>query len=418
MIIKRLEIENFKALRSVALDLDARANVFAGVNGAGKSTLIQAVQLMFGRYVFAMRFGRPSGRGPMLKELRIGADRVHLAIAAEHEGSRFTWKIDRAFKGLHSRKTDQDLSELRAFIATQLEKLDAPETANVPIFTTYPVGRAVLEIPLHVRTKESYSQALAFQATALNTARPFRTFFTWFRNREDYENERRLEDPDYRDPQIAAVRNAVEHLMPGFTDLRVRRRPLRMVASKEGVEFEIDTLSDGEKGLLAMAGDLARRLSLANPNRARPDEGDGIVLIDELELHLHPAWQRNAVHGLLKAFPNIQFIFTTHSPQVLSELRPEQTFLLKEGVAISASRSYGMDSTHVLRELMGDPGRPLVVEKEINEIYQGLEVGDVESSERRLQGLESTMGGDDPVLTVARARIRRGKVLRDRAVHR
>jgi hypothetical protein len=205
------------------------------------------------------------------------------------------------------------------------------------------------------------------------------------------------------------------------------------VVTKGGVEFDVDMLSDGEKGLLGLVGDLARRLSLANPALKNPNEGQGIVLIDEIELHLHPAWQRNAVRGLQRTFPNIQFIFTTHSPQVISELRPNQTFLLVDGVALPAERSYGMDSTAVLRELMNDPGRPSTVNDDINALYTAgrpstvnddinalytaIDAGDVVEGERRLTQLEMDVGREDPELGVARSRIRRTKVLRARETH-
>jgi predicted ATP-binding protein involved in virulence len=417
MFIARIEIENFKSLKSVMVDLDPRVNVFAGVNGAGKSTLIGVVHLMFQRYISTMRSGRGAARGPMLREVRNGCDRVHLLVTAEDEDTIFTWRMDRVFKGLHSRTTDQDLDQLKAFIQRQETALEEPATANIPLIVTYPVGRAIIDIPLRVRTRDESTQAAAFQATALNQPRNFRSFFAWFREREDYENEQMRDNKAYQDPQLSAVRKAVERLMPGFADLRVMRKPLRMVVSKDGERLEIDDLSDGEKGLLALVGDLARRMSLANPGLEKPLEGRGIVLIDEIELHLHPAWQRHVVHGLLAAFPNVQFIFTTHSPQVISELRPEQTFLLKGGEAFNVDRSYGMESTQVLRELMGDPGRPQEVVDAIEKLYAELDEGDLEDGERQLVALESEVG-DDPSLTLARARLRRGKVLRDREVHR
>jgi predicted ATP-binding protein involved in virulence len=433
MIITRLEIENFRTLKSVAIVPDPKANVLAGVNGAGKSTLINAVHLMFGRYISAMRTGRIVGRGPILQELRTGADKVHLAIKVEDEGRTYSWYIDRRFKGLHTRVTDQDLDGIRRLSGERLKALEHPDTANIPLFTTYPVGRAVLDIPLRIRSKDATTQSAAFQSTALDTGRNFRSFFAWFRDREDYENERRIENHRFRDRETTAVRRAIETLLPGFSNLRIRRKPLSIVVTKGGVEFDVDMLSDGEKGLLGLVGDLARRLSLANPALKNPNEGQGIVLIDEIELHLHPAWQRNAVRGLQRTFPNIQFIFTTHSPQVISELRPNQTFLLVDGVALPAERSYGMDSTAVLRELMNDPGRPSTVNDDINALYTAgrpstvnddinalytaIDAGDVVEGERRLTQLEMDVGREDPELGVARSRIRRTKVLRARETH-
>lgn len=417
MHIKRIEINNFGALESAEIDLEPGINALAGVNGAGKSTFINAVHLMFLRYINAMRTGRIFGRGPSVRELRVGAKAVRLEVVAEHMGEQFQWSVERSFIGLHSRKTREDVKELRSFIRSQLEELETPETANISLFATYPVGRAVLDVPLRVRSKDATTQAAAFGNTALSSPRHFRSFFAWFRDKEDYENERRVEEANYRDRQLQAVRRAVERLMPGFADLRVRRKPLRMVVTKGGAEFEVNRLSDGEKGLLALAGDLARKLALCNPSRKNPLEGDGLVLIDEIELHLHPAWQRNVIHGLGSAFPNVQFIVTTHSPQVLSELPPEQISLLKDGVALSVKRSYGMDSTQVLRELMGDPGRPEAISRAISELYARLDAGDITESETHLRELERAMGRDDPALSLARAKVRRSKVLSDREAH-
>jgi predicted ATP-binding protein involved in virulence len=86
-------------------------------------------------------------------------------------------------------------------------------------------------------------------------------------------------------------------------------------------------LSDGEKCLLAMVGDLARRLAIANPDYPDALQGEAIVLIDEIELHLHPSWQRNIIPALKRTFPKCQFIITTHSPQVLSYIQPKNIYL-------------------------------------------------------------------------------------------
>lgn len=93
-----------------------------------------------------------------------------------------------------------------------------------------------------------------------------------------------------------------------------------MVVNKGSLTISVDLLSDREKCTLALIGDLARRIALANPNRDNPLDGEGIVLIDEIELHMHPSWQRRVLGFLKRVFPNIQFIVTTHSPQILGEV--------------------------------------------------------------------------------------------------
>ncbi|GLS42709.1 AAA family ATPase [Methylobacterium brachythecii] len=418
MHLVNLEIENFRALKSVKVVLDPKVNVFAGVNGSGKSTLLVAVDLLFSRYVSAMSTGRPVMRGPSEKDVASGSTSVLLAAAAVDGNKKFGWYASSRFRGLHNQTKVEGSEEFREFIKRQLAKFETDDKASVPLFATYPVSRSDFAVSLKVRKGDDYRQSAAFQATSFGKARNFDAFFTWFRQREDFENERRLDRSDYRDHQLTAVREAIERLLPAFRDLRVRRQPLRLVVKKENTEFDVEDLSHGEKGLIALAGDLARRLSLANPGLQAPLTGSGIVMIDELELHLHPAWQRNAVNGLQAAFPRIQFIFTTHSPQIISEVQPEQIFLLKDGSAVPAVRSYGMESTQVLRELMGDPGRPPEVEHQLQLLDDLIDRGSLDEGEAKLNEMVDLLGENYPTLMLARSRIRRSKALRDFEAHR
>jgi len=142
-----------------------------------------------------------------------------------------------------------------------------------------------------------------------------------------------------------------------------------MEARKENQHFDIRQLSDGEKCLLALAGDLARRLTIANPGMRNPLEGQAVVLIDEAELHLHPEWQHRIVPDLLETFPNCQFVLTTHSPQVLTHVRCENIrCLVQTGQTVAVVQpdgTYGQDSNFLLRTLMGSSCRPKNIDEEI-----------------------------------------------------
>jgi energy-coupling factor transporter ATP-binding protein EcfA2 len=189
----------------------------------------------------------------------------------------------------------------------------------------------------------------------------FTDFFRWFRDREDHENAEKVRRAalNHEDPQLRAVRSAVLALLPGFADLRVERAPLRMVVSKDQEELSVEQLSDGEQNLLTLAGDIARRLAIANPAHPSPREAEAVVLLDELELHLHPHWQRRIVGALRTAFPHCQFVVTTHSPQVLSEVPTDSVVLLKDFQLLRPSTpTTGRDSNAILEELLGTPNRP------------------------------------------------------------
>ncbi|WHU03674.1 AAA family ATPase [Sphingomonas sp. NIBR02145] len=406
MYLSEFDLENLGAIREVELRLDRHFNVFAGINGAGKSTLLGAIATMLGRYSAAVRTGRPAGTFDR-ERIRKGMRSARCVATIVPDGRRpvdgVTWSlgVSRPGRKVKPLTNSSALIEFAAEIGEEIE--ENPDKASLPLVVLYSVNRAVLDVPLRIRSKVPHSQYAALEDALLQGSRSFRTFFSWFRDREDVENETRSEGSTRRDPQLTAVRKAIHGMMPGFENLRVRRQPLRMLVTKNGQDLRVDELSDGEKCLLAMVGDLARRLALANPGKRNALLGEAIVLIDELELHLHPAWQRNAVVQLRKTFPNCQFIVTTHSAQVLSEVEPEATFLLKDGRAVQPNRSYGLDSNLILQSLMGATARPEWAEEKLDELYELIDEEDYRAARGKFEDLEQRLGAEDPGLVVARS---------------
>ena len=119
------------------------------------------------------------------------------------------------------------------------------------------------------------------------------------------------QDPDYQDPALRAVHTAIYAAIPAISDLKVCRSPLRLSLLNNGQRLFVEHLSAGERYTLALMGDIAHRLAIANPHLEDPLQGDGIVLIDEVELHLYPAGQHSIGRLLRATFPNIQFVLTT-----------------------------------------------------------------------------------------------------------
>ncbi|MGD2182838.1 AAA family ATPase [Lusitaniella coriacea] len=286
---------------------------------------------------------------------------------------------------------------------------------NIPLAIYYPINRAVLETSLELPGNKpgvlhACKQALdGVQIT-------FKSFFQWFRVSEDLENEERRDNSDYRDKGLEAVRQAIYSLMPGFANLRVRRSPLRMTVNKNGNELIVNQLSDGEKCLLAMVGDLARRLAIANPKLDEPLQGEGVVLIDEIELHLHPQWQRGIISALTRTFPNCQFIVTTHSPQIVSHVQPENIYVLAstddEIIAQRPSSSYGRDSNRILEDLMETPARPQKIKDKILELFRIIDSGDLEAAKQLRARIVKEIGADEPELVKADVFMQRKAILK------
>ena len=141
------------------------------------------------------------------------------------------------------------------------------EQGNIAIFANYGTNRLVLDIPLRIRTHHTFDIYSSFEK-AIENKIDFRTFFEWYRSQEDYENEHKIESGDlnYQDRALKAVRIAIMSMLDDCSNLRVARRPrLEMKIDKGNISLNVSQMSDGEKCTMALFGDLARRLALANP---------------------------------------------------------------------------------------------------------------------------------------------------------
>jgi len=208
---------------------------------------------------------------------------------------------------------------------------------------------------------------------------------------------------------LATLREVVTRFVPGFRDLRIEDKPtLRFVVEKNDIPLVLNQLSDGERGLLAVIFDIARRLAIANPGLDDSiAEGKAIILMDEIELHLHPIWQRQVLRRFTETFKNCQFIVTTHSPQVLGEVEHRCIrYLMHEDdniIAWTPPRSLGLDTSRVLEEIMDAKARNADIEDALHELSRLIDDENFEAAKQRMTALQVTLGEDDPELTRARA---------------
>ena len=380
--VDEMVLEDFGGVEHLAFKPSpGQTTVLVGANGAGKSTLLNAAKLLL--YPLTARFNRlPLNSVLGDDDIRNGRDVTRLGITATLGAETVNWRIARAV-GFDS-TAEVKSSELDATIGRLANIIHAYK----PIIVYYSVDRGV--------------RGAALQDGTLKEALPygmsdFRLFFKWFHAREDLENETRIHDSAHRDPQLEAVRRAVPILIDGFKNLRVQRAPLRMVVTKGASTLYVDQLSDGEKCLLAMVGDIARRLAMANPYADDPLLGGGVILIDEIELHLHPLWQRLVVPALERMFPNCQLILTTHSPQVLSSLHAENVRVLERFEVRPLDRAtWRRDTNRILQAAFGDPGRPPEVAVKFDALRDAVDADRHEEARRLIGELTAMIEGDDP----------------------
>jgi len=210
------------------------------------------------------------------------------------------------------------------------------------------------------------------------------------------------------DPQLEAVRKAIKSFMEEFDNLRIQRHPeLRMLVDKNDETLNILQLSQGEKCLMALVGDIARRLAMMNPEAQDPLLGNGIILIDEIDLHLHPTWQRGIIARLKRTFSNCQFILTTHSPLVISDCKDILLYSLDDGELSKVNSQYGQDVNTVLLEVMDTDIRNTEVEEKLDLLFSHIQENDFESAKNSFEELEQELTPDNIELAKAQLLLRK-----------
>jgi len=420
MKIKQLKLHNFRGISDLTIDFDPdEPTVLMGINGVGKSSILECLSILLSWFTNPLRDNNGEGLPFKEQDITNGESETFSEIitlyacdslSSSVNDQEIKWLLSGA-KKLKENKISNNLHQIETLVSEIRQNREKNPTIPLPLIVYYPTNRAVLDIPLRVITRNRFETINIYDQSVKGI--DFRLFFEWFREREDLENELRLEiNPDYRDKQLEAVRIAITQIMAGFENLRIKRSPLRMVLEKQGKELIINQLSDGEKCLLAMIGDIARRLAMANSSEY-PLLGKGIILIDEIELHLHPKWQRKIIPSLTKIFPNCQLIVTTHSPQIISHV--DWAYLLAEsstGITLEKLRSYGKDSNRILETVMGVEERPLEIQNQIRKIFRLIEEDNLEEAKKIRHELNERMGQEDPQLLKADVLIKRKEILK------
>ncbi|AZF35742.1 Putative ATP binding protein SugR [Pseudomonas sp. R4-39-08] len=409
----------------------SKVTVFVGNNGAGKTTILRSLATSLSWLVARTR--TDSGSGSPIEEsaLRNGSNVASISIEAEELYVDFHWSLAKSRRGRKAKVTSE-LGDASALASVYRDNLTRDENTSVPLIAYYPVERSVLEVPLKIKTRHSFSQLDGYD-NSLNRGVDFRRFFEWFREREDSENETGISasalaevqkiigTPDSqlwkylekahassRDRQLTAVRSAVGAFMPGFTNLRVQRRPhLHMAIDKSGHTLDVSQLSQGEKSMMALVGDIARRLAMMNPSLENPLQGYGVVLIDEVDLHLHPKWQRRLIHQFTETFPNCQFILTTHSPLVISDSKDVLCYVLDDGELEERNGLYGLDANQVLLSVMDTDVRNSKVQARLDRLLELLQDKKLKEAKTLFEELSTDLPAGHIELTKAALLIRK-----------
>jgi len=326
MKIQNLRLDNFRSKEKLEIQLGSRLTLLIGENGSGKTSILDALAIGLGAVL--THLPKVSGISFRKNDIRQKEDRLAPFVRVEletTEGLRWdrTERRDKSKKTYELFSAKAGLQSLRKYLDDKIiNPFNEGRHFFLPVFSYYGVSRALLDVPLRRRGFPKTNQRFEALENALNSISRFKSAFVWFYNKEfeEQQKQKELRSFDYRLPELEAVRQAITRIFPDISEPHIKVNPLRFEVKKDGESLDITQLSDGYKTLLSLVIDLASRMALANPGLENPLDGDAVVMIDEIDLHLHPEWQRRVVGDLLYAFPNAQFILTTHSPYIVSSI--------------------------------------------------------------------------------------------------
>jgi predicted ATP-binding protein involved in virulence len=433
MIVYNLELEQFRGFINTTINFSPGFNLLVGENGAGKSSVLWALRVALSHIhnKYSPSKERPLyfsesdvanstvTNWPYLNlslEFSFSEDENRLWFSAQKSRNEF---VDS--KAGDVRKQTLETPDLYEFFKYDSKHQRTPvislgksklETHH-PLAVYYSAHRATLmekQISKPGRTSgneaRAYAEALEDRAVDL-----YELANLW-------RKEAVLKEADgIPDRANAAIKNSLPIFLEGFSDLHLDEstKPPRLKVKKENISLYINQLSDGERSMLTILMDLTRRLALAYPEIADPAlDASAVILIDELDLHLHPSWQRTIAEKLIRTFPKCQFIATTHSPQIVGEVPAENIYILEAGKSpYRPDQSLGMDSNWILSFLMGANPRNTNIELALNHISDLIEDGDYNQSQSEINSLRENNMSRDPELLKLQTRLDRFQILRD-----
>ena len=420
MKLERLTLANFRGFDQIDLEFEKDVTVIAGVNGVGKSAILSALVSAMSLALPRITPSQESPHGLFDTDVQSGKHSLTLSVSLNLDAANVYVDISRPApleaeraKELVKRrdelrfatretkkgsKEEQEIEDELRRIEIQLAPVNdtptvrilasKPDTAQEDVVSSAKVGRAqpvavfystsrfLSRLPPSLPKTKAIEIATAYGKALSQLEVSLNDFANWYRVLAEGEQSK------IASRMFQQLEAAVATFLPDVGGLSLHsERPPRFSVKKNGSTFYLEQLSDGERGLLALVFDLTRRLAIANPDSDNPiAEGVALVMIDEIELHLHPKWQRQVIRKLCDVFRSCQFVITTHSPQVIGQVRAEKLRLLSHDesgkVTLNpVAQSFGMDSSWVLQNIMGVPARDYETEQKLSRVYDAIDEG-------------------------------------------
>ena len=421
MKITKITLQNFRGFESFTASFHDKLSVIVGDNGAGKSSLLDALSVAVGTFLSGFDGLKATGitkDDAMNKCYDMGSVvdlqaqyPVVIGAAGDVDGCSILWT--RELNGSTGSTTTAKAKDLISVASDYQNRIrSGDKTLILPIISYYGTGRLWAQ----KKEKKSSSQIEQFSrlvgyTDCLAAESNDKLMMKWFEKMTIQEFQRQGVSPEF-----AAVKQAICKCFEGITgysDITVQYNLDThgldiLFTDADGVHkrYPMKHLSDGYKNTLSMIADIAYRMAILNPQLLDDVlvQTPGIVLIDEVDLHLHPLWQQRILKDLQTIFPAVQFIVSTHAPSVISSVRKENLLILSDLTQAyqPVCEVYGSDANSVLSSVMSANERPVEIKQLFAAFYQAVDKENFDKAEQIYATLKTEIGDNDPELTSAR----------------
>jgi len=431
--VQQLSIQNFRGFENLEIKFDENLTVLIGVNGSGKSSILDLLAENFRQIVSAwFQLGKDKFYLEPNKDIKYGSngisknelnfevtypiyDNEENLISTQQEDKtiiNLDLKLYPSFVLMAERDSDDNqkvsiLNEIRTTFEnlkrTNLDKIHLPILAYYQSVGLSQNNQMKDDFDTHVLSV--YDDLLE------NRSISFKNIKKWFEWRQKLDLQRQQRSKNNESFQkttdniyqniLLMLNDEKENI---FTEIYIdweKSQDGEFVLVKNGSLLKENQLSSGEKLLFTLVADISYKLALANPQSQNPSkEGFGIILIDEIDLHLHPKWQRKVVTKLREIFPNVQFVITTHSPVLLANFDKQHIRVLKDGKIIHTPFVKGRDINAIFEDVFEVEERPKEYTEKIAKFYELLE-NNAKAAKEVLLELKQDFGDSDPEIVRA-----------------
>ena len=431
MYLEKLKLHNFRCYEKLEIDFNRQLTVLVGKNGSGKTTVLEAIAIALGTWFVGFNIVNAKGinkrTDPLRKAYQIGAtDDVQTQFPVEIEA----WgKIEESKDQiLHWKRelytptgtmTTKDAKEIVEYAAEYQKAISEGRTdIYLPMVAYYGTGR-LWDCHRQKRTDVfKVSSRTNGYIDCLDGTANVKLMMDWFQIMTINKYQRQEENLE-SNPELDTVYLAMEKCLTnlsGYSDVKIRynmgTQELDVYYSeqdKQRMRIPLNQLSDGYKGMISLVADIAYRMATLNPQLGTEvlSKGDGVVLIDEVDLHLHPAWQQKVIDNLMNIFPKVQFIVSTHAPAIISSVKTDKLRILSnKEVCMTANQVYGKDVNSVMKEIMGVNDRPDQFVELFEKFYRLLSEKKYDEAGAVLDKLDEERGYHDPEIVKCRVKLK------------